>query len=371
MKICFRCKLIPSKYSNFFDLKINENSQISNNKRNKFKTLLSKVESKDDFIKFLLSNLHKDMPMSYLENFDLIKKTFSKVAKKKKVIFSMTSVENKDNFKIYLAESRKVSTKHIRVSHGGGLKFNENDHTFDLYEKISDKIILWEKIKKNNIYENLSPTLPFIKSKNLKPGKACSIIFVEPPKYLVKFPESLLLEQSVEFFNELVQFVNQLNPEIRSQVKFRAKTSFYIGFNSEAKFGNIFGKSHIDKVSAENTYKKTLVNSKLIISTYPQTAFSEAMYCNVPTLLIIKRNHYQFSKDALNTFNNLKKNKIAFESFNDAAIHIHKHWEQIDLWWKSENVQAARKFFLLNFCNVKPNWSKEWSDYTYNLLSSY
>ena len=138
-----------------------------------------------------------------------------------------------------------------------------------------------------------------------------------------------------------------------------------MGHNSENFFSEMFGKNSIDKFSLKNTFEKTLLNSKLIIVTYPQTVLSEAMYANVPTILIIKKNHWLFSKAALDTFDNLKKNKIAFEDFNEAKIHVNKHWKNIDLWWKSKNVQLSRDMFLKNFFDVKSNWFKEWSDYIY------
>ena len=273
----------------------------------------------------------------------------------------MTSIERNDNFKTYLAETKKKGSKHIRVMHGGGLMFNENEHSFGFFEKVSDKIIKYDKEKQNNLYHNLCPTLPVIKLKNSKKGNYCSIVFVEQRKYLIKFPESLILDQSIDFFNELTQFVHKLNPEIKRKIKFRVKRN--IGYNCEERFSKIFGKEHIDKVSFENPFKNTLSNSKLIISTYPQTVFSEAMYYNVPTILIIKQNYYQFKKLSLDIFNILKENKIAFDDFDEAKEHINKNWENINLWWKNENVQYARKKFLSNFFNVKTDWYKEWSDY--------
>ena len=105
------------------------------------------------------------------------------------------------------------------------------------------------------------------------------------------------------------------------------------------------------------------MNSKLIIVTHPQTAFSEAMYSNIPTILNIEKNQCLFSKAALDTYNVLKKNKIAFEDFNEAKIHINEYWKKLDIWWKSKNVQSAREIFLKNFFNVKPNWYKDWSNY--------
>ena len=64
----------------------------------------------------------------------------------------------------------------------------------------------------------------------------------------------------------------------------------------------------------------------MVIVTYPQTAFSEAMYSNTPTILIIKKDNWQFSQAALRIFNILKENKIAFENFNVASA------EQVNLY---------------------------------------
>jgi len=364
LKICLRCKLIPSKYSNFFNFDIKEKSLSKDNKRIEFKNLISKVDNQDKFIQFLLLNLYKDIPKSYLENFDRIKNFFLPFAQKKKIIFSMTSLYRNDNFKIYLAEAKKVGSKYMHATHGGGLTY-EKSYNSDLLERVSDKIIRWDSDSKvqKNLFINLSPTLPIIKFKKSKNGNYCSIVFIEQQKYTAKFPISPLLDQAADFFNEITQFVKELNPEIKSKVKFRLKG--ITGLNCEKKFSDMFGAEYIDKVSTKNSFEKTILNSKLIISTYAHTAFSEAMYSNIPTILIINTNYLQLSKSALNIFDVLKKNKIAFDDFNEAKIHINKCWKELDSWWQCENVQSARKMFLANYFNVKPNWFKEWSDYIY------
>ena len=105
LKICLKFKLIPSKYVNFFDLEVVEKKSLNSTKRIILKELLSTIEAKDQFINFLLSNIHKDIPESYIEKFDLIKKKIFPYAKRKKTIFSMHSLYRNDNFKIYLAEN--------------------------------------------------------------------------------------------------------------------------------------------------------------------------------------------------------------------------------------------------------------------------
>ena len=370
LKICSRCKLIPSKYSNFFDFGIKQNDLSKDNKRVKLKNLILKIDDQDKFIQFLLVNIHKDMPKSYLENFCAIKKKILPFAKIKKIIFSMHSLIHNDNFKIYIAEAKKIGSKYIHVMHGGGLEtgnMNQMDPRFNFFEKVSNKIIRWDNItQKQNIYVNLSPTLPIIKLKNTKAGNNCTIIFYEFPKYTIKCavgPTNLV--QAVNSFNKLTHFVNGLNSEIKSKIKFRTKKVLSTEYNYEGRFAKMFGKKTLDTFSFKNTFEKTILNSKLIIATYPSTAFSEAMYANIPTILIIKKNHWQFSKTALDTFEVLKKNHIAFDNFDEAKNHVNKHWKELSAWWNTENVQFARKIYLSNFFNVKADWYKEWSDYIY------
>ena len=237
-----------------------------------------------------------------------------------------------------------------------------------MIEKISDKIITWDNTEQNkDLFVNLSPTLPIIKLKNPKFGNDCSIVLYELRKYILKFPTGPVSDQLIEFFGEMIQFVNKLNPEIKSKVKFRLKGNG--DYNFAKNLPEMFGKKNIDLASFNNPFEKTILNSKLIIVTYPQTAFSVAMYSNIPTILISK-DHWKFSETALHTFNDLKKNNIVFENFNEAEKHINKNWKEINLWWKSENVQFARKRFLANYFNVKSNWHKEWSDYIYFSLPS-
>ncbi len=275
----------------------------------------------------------------------------------------MHSLFINDNFKIYIAETKKVGSKFIHAMHGGGLAF-KFDGRFNFFKKVSNKMIMYDNtIKDQNTFVNLSPTQPTIKLKDSKIGNDCSIIFSENIRYLFKFEQWPTLEQTIDFFNELVQFIDKLNPEIKSKVKFRVKRN--CGYNTQKRFSEIFGEKKIDKFSINNPFSKTLSNSKLIIATYAQTAFSEAMHANTPTILIIKKDHWQFSKAALDTFEVLKKNYIAFDNFDEAKNHINKHWEELSIWWNNENVQFARKIYLSNFFNVKANWYKEWSDYIY------
>lgn len=97
----------------------------------------------------------------------------------------MHSMAVNDNFKIYIAETKKVGSKYIYSDHGGGLtvisdegqKLNPN---FNLNEKISYKIIRYDRTEKNkSIYFFLSPTLPIIRLKKKKEVIIAVLFFVK------------------------------------------------------------------------------------------------------------------------------------------------------------------------------------------------
>jgi len=103
-----------------------------------------------------------------------------------------------------------------------------------------------------------------------------------------------------------------------------------------------------------------------MIVNYPQTAYSSSMYYNVPTILVCDKQLWFFKKKSLKMFNILKKNKMAFENFEEAEKYIVKNWDEIYSWWNSAQVQKIRKLYLKDFFNIKKNWFAEWSNFVSN-----
>ena len=80
-----------------------------------------------------------------------------------------------------------------------------------------------------------------------------------------------------------------------------------------------------------------------MINNYPQTAFSECLFLNIPTILICSQTSWQFEKKSKEYFLKLKKNKMAFEKFSDAERHIKKIWNDPNSWWQNKNIQKQGK----------------------------
>ena len=172
-----------------------------------------------------------------------------------------------------------------------------------------------------------------------------NITFLEGLKYSHKLTSLAKAEEGIGQIKELLKFVENLPTRIRNKVILRSKRPFTL--NIKDHFTKKFGKYRFN--DWEQIFFDYVKTSKLMIVNYPQTAFSSSMYYNVPTILICNKKFWFFKKESLRMFNLLKKNKMAFENFEDAQKHIIKNWDGIYHWWNSKKIQNIRKLYLKNF----------------------
>ena len=368
LKLCLKNFLVPARFSTFFNFKPYKKC-IDKKKRLLLKNSLKKVfNDKKTFESFLFLNLSEDLPTTYLENFLAIKKHVKKFAKTKKIIFSMHHIDDNDYFKIFVAEACDLGSKLVISDHGGGFKYDLNMFD-DHHHKIADKKITWDKTTKNKIYLNLSPTLPIIKEQKYEKSykKFLTIMSWESSRYQRRIQSAPHLNDDLNDFLEIINFVKSLKKNIKQNIKFRLKYNQSI--NSDQIFADLFGENLIDKSDSKNIFLKTVKSSKLVLMTYPSTSLSEVLYLNVPTILICKRKIWMLKKSSEKIINILKKNKMFFETFEEAKKHIEKIWDNPDLWWSSKKVQAARKIYLNNFFKIEENWFQNWNNQIFNLKS--
>ena len=98
-------------------------------------------------------------------------------------------------------------------------------------------------------------------------------------------------------FVNIVKLTKGLRSNIKKRLKFRLKQTLSI--NSEKIFSDLFGRRTIDTPTKHNTYYRSLINSKLVLMTYPTTSFSESMQLNIPTILVCKKEMIAFYKNFL------------------------------------------------------------------------
>ena len=334
---------------------------MNQKKRSKELSSFKKRIIQDKFLTFLEKNLIHDFPISYFENFLKIREKMLYLANKKKIIISMRSWNYNDQFKICVAELRKKKSEYYTCAHGGGLVGNfENVRNY--IGKIAGHIRYDTENPNDKKLFRLNPTINVINQKeiNTKENSKLTITFLEGNKYSHKLMSSAKAEEGIKQISEMLKFIENLPPKIKENLSVRSKKPYQLNVNR--RFIKKFGKDKFSEFG-QQTFFEFAKSSKLMLINYPQTAFSSSMYYNLPTILICEKKLWFFKKKSLKMFNLLKKNKMAFENFEDSQKHIIRNWDNIHLWWNSEKIQNVRKIYLKNFFNIEKNWLEKWSDF--------
>lgn len=354
IKLCLKYFQIPAKNIYTF-----ENSKINNDLNHPLRNLeIDKKLYNCKFEEFIYKKAFTFLPMSYLENYKKIIFQNQNITKKK-LFIGMYSVHWNDEFKIYLAECLKKGSKYIHADHGAGL-IGKYDYLHNHFYDISNKVIIQNRNckRKKEIY--LGPTI-FKKKIKINNNKKLLINFHEPERYCFRVPLTTQhLDDHIENFKILVKSIKKLKPEIREQVKFRCKV--IDGYNSELRFKFFFGSNCIENPKIEN-YTNSLIKSKLIICTIPQTSYTECLFQNIPVILVTHNIGYfddQKKKKLLNIF---LRNKLAFKNYFDAVKFINENWNNIDNWWNSYRIQNLRKYYLKLFYSVDKDFENKWFNF--------
>ena len=119
---------------------------------------------------------------------------------------------------------------------------------------------------------------------------------------------------------------------------------------------------------AEKKQINTIKKSKIIICTYPQTSFSEAMYSGVPTVLVYDEKLWEVQEIYKPLIRILKNNKIIFTDSQKAADHIAHVNDNPMSWWQEEGTMLARKEFDKKCLTINSNPLDQWTKFFQSLL---
>ncbi len=360
LKLIFKLKIFPCFYFNTFK-SLNINNDIELDKANRSKIFFEK-NLNTDFENYIFFCFKDDFPISYLEKFKTINDSNKKInSLKNKIIFSGVSQIFNERYKIWLATMLDQGGKFFVVSHGGCIPFDIHHHLFSHEVKISSKIIMSHKPLGPKEFQ-LSPVhLLKIKKQVNNKSKNCLILSCETLRYPVKIQSWPYVEDYKLWFGDICNLVDNFNKNIKKNVVYRCGSP-KDGFETSSQFKKKYPQLRISSVF-DSSLNKELNNTKLIVSTYPDTATAEAFMSNLPVVITFSNKLYKLSKKFDEVLNELIKNKVFFSDPKKASDHINEIWEDPYKWWDKENTQkAVTKFKNFSF-NVKKNWQTEWSEF--------
>jgi len=319
------------------------------------KQLDFKFSSNDSFERFVEQHIINHIPVAYMEGYSEIKKEVYKSLPNCDIIFTANSHYSNELFKVWCAEMIELNKILIVSAHGGALRslmagfFHE--------EKISYKKVVWQvPIFTNHV--KLSPNKIINFNLNEEIGRNITIVGLELDAYPRRCASGPGASLMLDDYYQKISFVNMLNDEVKLALQIRPTTNR--GWNTKQRYIDDLG---MDKISPYKTYKEAISHSRLLVCTYPQTTFFEAMYSGVPTILLYTDEYWELGAEFDDLLQTLKNAKIIFSDAETAAQHVNLIWDDIESWWNNAITIQARENFFDSCGRVSDDWQVEWTEF--------
>jgi putative transferase (TIGR04331 family) len=315
-------------------------------------SIMLDFDKASDFEFFLGEQLFKDMPISYLENFKTIYEKANNILLQHKSILTANSYWCDEVFKFWAAKKQQSGTELIICQHGGS--FPPLFDTFQHEEDISDKNVIWFK-PYHYKHIQLAPT-KVVKGKAIKNTDGnCAVLGYEGPRYSYRATAAGLTHQGLAFFEQTANFCDLLDETVKNKLKIRPY--FEMGWETKQRYIDRFSDVTVDH---KTSYKYFLQEAKLIVCTYPQTTFSEAMASGKPTILLYIPEFNELIPEAQELIEALQSVNIIFSDPLKAANHVNSNWDSIEEWWASEEVTKVKQLYFDTALKISNNWKNEW-----------
>ena len=165
------------------------------------------------------------------------------------------------------------------------------------------------------------------------------------------------------FLCNTIRIAHQAFPErsaLSGGTNLHRQTTANVGTNVLAVVG-----IHTSSPSSR-TLRDAFSRSRLIVCTYPQTTFSEAMHSGIPTVLLYPETLWQLDNAFGDLVRELRKTRVVFSDPIEAADHVNEIWKDADEWWARADTTRVREMFFDLCGRVRSDWLNEWVGFFQN-----
>jgi putative transferase (TIGR04331 family) len=159
------------------------------------------------------------------------------------------------------------------------------------------------------------------------------------------------VQSNSAYLDNLKKLVTLLPESICNQTMIRPKNASSVGKPARVSGQQISeilgGVVEVDLGSVG--LNETLSRNRMAVVTYNETTVPNNLMAGYPTIIFWDSKYEQLNLRANKFYEQLLSAKILHYSPESAAQHISDIWENVDLWWTSEEVIQAREIFCKNF----------------------
>jgi len=313
---------------------------------------IEEVASDDQFVRILCRFLPRYMPRVFLEGYGQNEKfAFRRLkAKDPEIIFTCNAFNTDDIWKLYSADKVEKGAKLVIGQHGGNYGIGSISAMQNEELAISDSYLTWGWKDKSKPKVVAAPATKLIAKLSQESVRTeCVHVLASMPRYSGWLYSAPMGPQYSSYLKDQLSFVRNLRGEPRENLVARSTANDF-GWDLEHTWKSEFPDVQFDKGS--RSFRRAIQGAKLVVATYNATTFLETFSANIPTVIFWNPELWELNKEAEEYFQVLRSCNIYFDDPTDCAKFVNLHWNEIDSWWNSQEVQRAIVSFCARYAHV-------------------
>ena len=300
------------------------------------------------------------IPVCALEGFAEFKaKVKSARPKRFAHVYSAQSLWTHFAFKVLVAEWCEQGTKLHYHQHGGWYGLDET-HVGEIYEsRVSDFYYTWGWSRGNT---NTRALPPVTSSLQVQEQLFDSLICFDQPQQIYRLQYFPLPGTLQTMYDQTADFVR--TRESVTELRIRLFPGEY---GAQQKNAILRANSSAIFDNSQNIFSQ-YSSSRIVFHNYLGTSWLETLGNNIPTICFYDVDAYRFRSDAKPLLEDLVKVGVLHISGLSAAEKANAVEGDVDSWWLSEEVQIARRNFILQFANFSTDWKQIWQKYFLDVI---
>ena len=320
-------------------------------------------EPKCRFECFLHERIRLDLLQVLVESFSWVRERAAAIRWRPRVVFSANAHWFNDLFKHWLAERVRDGALFVAMEHGGSIPPKHSAMNFE--EDVSDVRTTWA-LPYHPKHVRL-PANKFVGRRSSKArGTRLLVVGSESYRYAHDLCPTPLAGQTLVAFDHVCRLHDALAEHV--QRAFVVKPYPDLGWCLRERFAERLGAA---KVCKEPRLERALKSARIVVCTYPQTTFSQAMTCGAPAMLVYSHHLWETVPRFDGLIEALQAAQLLFSDAEAAAAHINRIWPEPLAWWNSGSVRAARRRFEMEALDTRADWLLPWLEFARGLASGH
>jgi len=308
-----------------------------------------------EFLDLIFKSFEYNFPLLYLELHNEFRKHVDDYSLNNfDAFYSNTGLWVSEEFKFLVAAERLKSLDGARIlygQHGGNYGTDVGPMPETIERRLSDVFLTYGWASKNT---RVLPSQSIGRYPD-KPKIPIYLVLTAPSRHFVMFQHMSTSTRAIGNLANTIEFTRNLEPKNFLLVRDHPGMATSGWNEKDTLIKAIPGIKFCQK---ENFYSQ-VSRTEIVVFNHMHTAYLETLSANIPTVIFIPWEDYNFRDDAEELINGLVKVNIVFKDPVEAAEHINQYYKNVREWWDDPLVQAARIAFCNSYHVLSNNWAED------------